>query len=505
MKYFKALFIALTLICIIDLAHAQTPDRKNGLSVKRLFIDYHTPTLKKLADINTYTGGWELSYSRNLSQTFNLVVPVQFGLVNFPDELDNRTMGGADVLMQLQFYKGNNAVIPYAMAGVGGRGIKDDGFSFQIPVGIGASVRMGPWAYATIQGQSRISPTENRANLQYALGLLVMFDKFSNDVNPVLDDPTVDTDGDGVTDEKDKCPEVAGSLSFDGCPDSDNDGVPDEDDNCPNQAGLVENKGCPLQDTDRDGISDIDDECPNEKGLVEFKGCPDLDGDGIPDKDDECPKQPGEASQNGCPVTDQDGDGVADSYDPCPQQAGPLNGCPDTDSDGVGDQEDECPNLAGTIALKGCPDTDNDGVADSEDRCPNTVGTVANKGCPEIEVSEKQILTTAMQAVQFETGSARLKSSSFEILNQIYDLLQRYPDYHLSVSGHTDNVGNADNNLRLSERRAEACINYLIGKGGIRPERLSYIGYGEIRPMADNSTKDGRRLNRRVEFDLYIR
>ena len=110
-----------------------------------------------------------------------------------------------------------------------------------------------------------------------------------------------------------------------------------------------------------------------------------------------------------------------------------------------------------------------------------------------------------MQAVQFETGSANLKSESFGVLNQIYDILIKYPNYNLSVSGHTDNVGNAENNLRLSERRAEACINYLSAKGGVRPERLSYIGYGEIRPIADNSSRDGRSLNRRVEFDLYVK
>jgi outer membrane protein OmpA-like peptidoglycan-associated protein len=112
------------------------------------------------------------------------------------------------------------------------------------------------------------------------------------------------------------------------------------------------------KDTDGDGIYDKDDECPETPGLAEFNGCPDTDGDGVADPQDECPTVAGLAALNGCP--DADGDGIADKDDACPNEAGPKsnNGCPykDRDGDGVLDKDDQCPDVAGTVANKGCPE-----------------------------------------------------------------------------------------------------------------------------------------------------
>jgi hypothetical protein len=91
-----------------------------------------------------------------------------------------------------------------------------------------------------------------------------------------------DTDGDGIFDKDDACPDVAGLKEFNGCPDTDGDGIQDSADSCPDVAGLAALNGCP--DTDGDGIADKDDECPNEAGPVSLKGCPDTDGDGVADK-----------------------------------------------------------------------------------------------------------------------------------------------------------------------------------------------------------------------------
>src|SRR5690606_13298311 len=141
------------------------------------------------------------------------------------------------------------------------------------------------------------------------------------------------------------------------------------------------------KDTDGDGIYDKDDACPDVPGLEAFNGCPDTDGDGIEDSKDDCPNEAGLAEFNGCP--DTDGDGVADKDDKCPTVAGlkALAGCPDADGDGVADGDDKCPNQAGPAANNGCPwpDTDGDGVLDKDDKCPNEVGTVANNGCPEVK------------------------------------------------------------------------------------------------------------------------
>ena len=110
-------------------------------------------------------------------------------------------------------------------------------------------------------------------------------------------------------------------------------------------------------DTDGDGIYDKNDACPDVKGLPEFNGCPDSDGDGIIDSKDDCPNVAGIAALNGCP--DADGDGVTDAKDRCPKVAGPADnyGCPypDTDKDGVLDKDDECPKVAGPASNKGCP------------------------------------------------------------------------------------------------------------------------------------------------------
>ena len=125
-----------------------------------------------------------------------------------------------------------------------------------------------------------------------------------------------DTDGDGIYDKDDACPEVAGLAAFNGCPDSDGDGIEDAKDACPNEAGSKEMNGCP--DSDGDGVADKDDACPNTAGLPALAGCPDADGDGVADKDDECPNEAGPAANNGCPWPDSDGDGVLDKDDQCP-------------------------------------------------------------------------------------------------------------------------------------------------------------------------------------------
>ena len=85
-----------------------------------------------------------------------------------------------------------------------------------------------------------------------------------------------DTDGDGVADNEDACPEVFGLKEFNGCPDTDEDGITDAQDECPEVAGPKENNGCPWPDTDGDGVFDKDDECPEVAGPASNKGCPEV-------------------------------------------------------------------------------------------------------------------------------------------------------------------------------------------------------------------------------------
>ena len=88
--------------------------------------------------------------------------------------------------------------------------------------------------------------------------------------------PAPDTDKDGITDDKDKCPTLPGVARYNGCPvpDADNDGVNDEEDKCPNTPGVVRYNGCPVPDTDKDGVNDEEDKCPTIAGVKENKGCP---------------------------------------------------------------------------------------------------------------------------------------------------------------------------------------------------------------------------------------
>lgn len=314
-----------------------------------------------------------------------------------------------------------------------------------------------------------------------------------------------DTDSDGIQDSEDDCPTIPGIAAFKGCPDTDGDGIPDKDDDCPDVAGLPQFKGCP--DTDGDGIMDKEDECPDVPGLAEYKGCPDTDGDGIPDPEDACPEAAGPIENNGCP--DTDGDGVLDFLDECPTIAGPAenNGCPwpDTDGDGVLDKDDKCPTIPGPKANEGCPyvDTDGDGVPDKDDECPTVAGPKENKGCPIIEEEVKEILRTAFENLEFETGKDIIKEVSKPSLDELAGVLIKRDTWKLQIAGHTDNVGNAQSNLILSKKRAEAVRNYLVSKG-IDAKRFSVLYFGQTQPIADNATPEGRQKNRRVEMNIIF-
>ena len=314
-----------------------------------------------------------------------------------------------------------------------------------------------------------------------------------------------DTDKDGIKDLDDHCPQEAGLPEFNGCPDKDGDRIPDKDDACPEEPGDSLYNGCP--DSDKDGIIDSKDDCPTVPGIEAFKGCPDTDGDGIKDDEDACPEVPGPLVNNGCPDTDNDG--LFDFIDNCPEVAGPKenNGCPwpDTDQDGTLDKDDDCPNTPGPRENAGCPytDSDNDGLRDKDDKCPNTPGPIENDGCPEIEEEVQEILRTAFENLEFETGKDIIKEESIPSLTELAEVLVKRPEWKLQISGHTDNVGNDQANLVLSKKRAEAVKNFMISKA-IESERLYVLFFGETMPIASNDTKEGRQKNRRVEMKIIF-
>ncbi|MBL0025017.1 MAG: OmpA family protein [Saprospiraceae bacterium] len=483
MKRFS--LILLIALCFGGALHSQNPDYKSGITFKKMFIDFQTPNGGEFTKFNDYRHGFEIGYQRQLGNKAALAIPARYGVIDsHPDSVNclKKRIYSLDAQFQYHFTEAGKRIIPYVVAGVGGL-YDDSNIDLQIPAGLGFYVKVAPKAFIHFQSEYRYSFEDKKSNLQHGLGFTYLFGK-----------------------TKEEPPKQEIKLL-----DSDNDGIPDELDLCPHDFGSKDLNGCP--DKDGDGIADYMDKCPDTKGLKEFGGCPDTDGDGIPDNEDECPNVSGVVSNKGCPekieapkFIDSDGDGVEDSKDKCPNEKGSVEamGCPDRDGDGVPDKDDKCPDQPGLKVYFGCPDTDGDGIDDSRDKCPNVPGTVANDGCPEIKKEDKKTLEIAMQAVQFQVGSAVLKPESSIVLIQIVDIMQRYTDFIMTISGHTDNTGSATANQVLSEKRARACYDFLI-KNGVPESRVSYSGFGESRPISTNINEKGRSLNRRVEFNLIPR
>ena len=268
------------------------------------------------------------------------------------------------------------------------------------------------------------------------------------------------------------------------------------------QAGLSYNFGA--GDRDKDGISDEKDKCPDVPGLKEFEGCPDTDEDGIPDNEDDCPEEIGSKELKGCP--DSDGDGVADKDDLCPDVAGSIEmqGCPDTDSDGLHDGVDECPEKAGPESNNGCPteDKDGDGVPDSEDQCPDQAGSAEKNGCPDVSDAVVSTMNSYGSMINFVASSDRiLGKKMFDVLDKIKSVLAENPRGIFIIEGYSSSDGDTAYNQPLSVRRAESVRNALINMG-VDPARLEIQGFGEANPLDSNDTSEGRAKNRRVQFRL---
>jgi outer membrane protein OmpA-like peptidoglycan-associated protein len=383
---------------------------------------------------------------------------------------------------------------------------------------------------ATRLGPLTVGVTDYRP--LFARGKVKGLELFAGLRIPILYGEVKDDDKDKVSNKVDQCLETPGLWAFKGCPDTDADGIPDLDDDCINDPGLKEFKGCP--DRDGDKIIDKYDDCPDLVGLAEFKGCPDTDGDKIIDPKDQCPTIAGELYMNGCP--DRDHDSITDLEDLCPDNFGPIEnkGCPDSDKDGLFDYIDDCPLIAGPMENRGCPwpdtdgdglldkndgcpqlagpkenggcpykDTDNDGLLDKDDDCPNTPGPKSNKGCPVIEKEVIEVLKTAFDNLEFEVAKDIILAGSFNSLDELAGVLMKKPSWKLEISGHTDNAGDDESNLVLSKKRAEAVKTYLVSKG-IDATRFVINYFGETKPIADNSTSEGRAKNRRVEMKVVF-
>lgn len=138
-------------------------------------------------------------------------------------------------------------------------------------------------------------------------------------------------------------------------------------------------------------------------------------------------------------------------------------------------------------------DGDRDGVRDRMDSCEGTNSqlTVDRNGCV--------LFQGVVKNLNFAPDQVSLDVAGREALDELVLKLKRFPDVSIAVESHTDNRGNARDNLELSKRRVTAVVRYLVIKG-IDGSRLFPHGYGESRPLASNATQEGRKRNRRIEI-----
>jgi outer membrane protein OmpA-like peptidoglycan-associated protein len=393
---------------------------------------------------------------------------------------------------------------------------------------VGACARIGP----LILGTDNLAAFFSKSKTVYGA------DFYLEAKIPIFYKEPKDKDKDKVSNKKDHCIDVPGVWEFLGCPDRDGDHVQDSEDLCPDVPGLKQYNGCP--DRDGDGIIDSQDACPDDPGLAAFNGCPDKDGDGIIDKDDDCPDEPGLPVFKGCP--DKDGDGVMDKIDLCPEKPGPVEneGCPEIKlslvdlagqalkiskqaKDGSFTFESLPSDSICVFRLEGDPDktigvnevkvivngTAKRAIRSQADGLfrfdiPKPVGN----GLKPMEVKdvvvvltkeEQAVIKKAFDNLEFESGKDIIRSTSFQALDELAALLVKHPDWALKISGHTDNVGKPAANMTLSKKRAESVKRYLVSKG-VNATHLKTEYFGQTRPIAPNTTPEGRQKNRRVEM-----
>jgi OOP family OmpA-OmpF porin len=295
------------------------PKRFIGIHLNAL--DINTPerwkqngTSKTLNGLKEQDLGFSISYWQDICKNldFSAKATVMFHDYaamdrNTYSSKTNRVGVEIEPSVNAYMYPSGSMLNAFTTAGVG-VGMYGGEFGAYVPAGFGLMAQFNKRSSILIQSQYHISLAKNvlKDNLFYSFGVTQRMGSEEEEVIAPPPPPVVtDKDNDGVADNSDKCPDVAGSAKFDGCPvpDTDGDGLNDEKDKCPNVAGTSKYQGCPVPDTDGDGINDENDKCASVKGLARYQGCPipDADNDGVNDEEDKCPAVVGTAENMGCP------------------------------------------------------------------------------------------------------------------------------------------------------------------------------------------------------------
>ena len=439
----RNLLLLLLVIAFTFSVNAQTVDKKWGLGVG----------IGGYGTLNNGGIGFmpELYLSRYLSPRLDIMLKGDMGLFN-SNLKNNLDLVNPFLNLRLKLSDENKNLRPYLFAGPGY--LADNGVSaVNFDLGLGAKYYMSQntafyMEAGYIHGLESTTYkgiTGRESFWKATVGVEFDFGK------------TKDSDMDGVSDNKDKCPDTPAGVA-------------------------VDKNGCPI-DTDGDGVADYLDDCPTVAGLTSLKGCPDADGDGVADKNDNCPdtSKGWKVDVKGCPL-DQDKDGVADAIDKCPDTP-----------DGIDIDKDGCP-----------VDTDGDGVADYLDKCPTVAGTKENNGCPVIEEAATETSSPEMtvEPVYFDYDKSNYISREKKKIDKLVKILKANNNLKVNLTGNADSKGTAEYNMILTEKRIDSVVK-TIKSDGIPESRISKEkALGETKPVATNDTDEGRALNRRVTFEI---
>ena len=257
----KPYWLAVTLFFCLSFTgvDAQYFDYRHGIMARKTFMDFGTFRDENTGAIRNYQNGFELAYVRNFPN--QLSVAFTLGTGSYRDSIQDFIKSpfycvGAQA--QLHLKKNFNWINPYITGGVNGIFPKEKDFAVQVPLGLGVMFKVHPQLYLNVQSDYRVSVANWEGHLQHQFGFVYFLGSKKATTDSLV--VKLDSDQDGIPDEEDLCPGVAGLLKFYGCPDTDGDGIEDSKDKCPDLAGVAAFGGCP--DSDGDGIQDTEDECP---------------------------------------------------------------------------------------------------------------------------------------------------------------------------------------------------------------------------------------------------
>ena len=287
-------------------------DFKSAQSVRSVGLA-NTVNSKVWHRTNAMTAGMAISYLQGMNNNLDFAGSLSGSFLNYPN---TKTISYNPLLLlegtatlNLKLLSDKYILNPFLTAGIGGSKFGGYYAAF-MPFGIGVQAKVVDEVYVVLNSQYRVPVTENASyHFYHSLGVVApLFKKKEPAPVVVVPVPVVelpkDRDNDGIIDSLDRCPDVAGLASLQGCPDRDGDGITDAEDKCPDVPGLARYQGCPIPDTDKDGINDEVDKCPTVPGVARYQGCPipDTDGDGVNDEEDKCINEKGPATNFGCPI-----------------------------------------------------------------------------------------------------------------------------------------------------------------------------------------------------------